>query len=359
MAKNHSLGIFDKFLSVWVGISMIFGAFLGYKFPEFASVLGNWQIANVSIPVAIVLLFMMYPIMLKIDFKSIMDVRTNTKPLTITLIVNWAIKPFTMALISYVFMRYIFKAFVPESLASEYIAGMILLGLAPCTAMVLVWTYLANGNINYALVQVAVNDLIILFLFAPLGKLLIGVSTGFPVPFATIFWSVVFYVAIPLVLALVTRNIITKSKGKDYLEKRIIPKFEPFTKIGLILTLILVFMFQGTIIFQKPFDIILIAIPLVLQTYLIFGIGYIMTQKLKVRYYEAAPSTFIGASNFFELSIAVSMILFGMSSGATLATVVGVLVEVPLMLSLVKIMKTNKKKFEKITFEKELVVEEE
>jgi len=219
--------------------------------------------------------------------------------------------------------------------------------------------HLANGNINYALVQVAVNDLIILFLFAPLGKLLIGVSTGFPVPFETIFWSVVFYVAIPLVLALITRNFVSRNKGKDYLEKKVIPKFEPFTKIGLILTLILVFMFQGKVIFQKPFDIVLIAIPLIIQTYLIFGIGYIMTRKFKVRYYEAAPSTFIGASNFFELSIAVSMILFGMSSGATLATVVGVLVEVPLMLSLVKIMKVNREKFEEIKMEKKLVEAEE
>lgn len=342
---EKKLDFFNKYLSIWVAISMIFGASLGNLLPNFANKLGSWQIANVSIPVAVVLLFMMYPIMLKIEFKEVVNIKKNLKPLFLTLIVNWAIKPFTMALISWLFMRFIFAPFIPETLASEYIAGMILLGLAPCTAMVLVWTYLANGNVNYALVQVAINDLVILFLFAPLGKLLIGVSTGFPVPFSTIFWSVIFYVAVPLLSAIITRRFVVKNKGKEYLEKKVIPRFDPFTKLGLLLTLVLVFMFQGKTIFENPLYILLIAIPLILQTYLIFSIGFIGAKLSKIRYLEAAPSTFIGASNFFELSIAVALILFGMNSGAALATVVGVLVEVPVMLSLVAIMKRNKEKF--------------
>lgn len=344
MAEER-LDFFSKYLSIWVAISMIFGALLGNFLPNFANNLGSWEIANVSIPVAIVLLFMMYPIMLKIEFKEVVNVQKNSKPLFLTLIVNWAIKPFTMAILSWLFMRFIFAPFIPDVLANEYIAGMILLGLAPCTAMVLVWTYLAKGNINYALVQVAINDLVILFVFAPLGKLLIGVSTGFPVPFSTIFWSVIFYVAIPLLLAIITRRFVIQNKGKKYLEEKVIPRFDPFTKIGLLLTLVFVFMFQGKTIFENPLHILLIAIPLMLQTYLIFYIGYAGAKILKIEYFEAAPSTFIGASNFFELSIAVALILFGMDSGAALATVVGVLVEVPVMLSLVAIMKKNREKF--------------
>lgn len=343
--SDEKLDIFSKYLSIWVGLAMLAGAFLGNVMPSVATALGGWSVANVSIPVAIVLLFMMYPIMLKIDFKEITNVRKNSRPLLVTLIINWAIKPFTMAVISYVFMRYIFGSIIPAEIASEYIAGMILLGLAPCTAMVLVWTYLAKGNINYALVQVAANDLLILFLFAPLGKLLIGVSTGFPVPFWTIFWSVIFYVAIPLILAIITRKTVIKAKGRSYYNGEFVRKFDPFTKIGLLLTLVLVFMFQGKTIMENPLHILLIAIPLILQTYLIFYIGYIVVKKVKINYAEAAPSTFIGASNFFELAIAVALILFGMDSGAALATVVGVLVEVPVMLSLVAIMKKEKNKF--------------
>jgi len=342
---EQRLDVFSKYLTVWVGVAMFLGAILGNILPGLSNSLGNWQIANVSIPVAIVLLFMMYPIMLKIEFKEILNVNKNSRPLLVTLVVNWAIKPFTMAFISWLFMRIFFNPMIPDGLANEYVAGMVLLGLAPCTAMVLVWTYLAKGNINYALVQVAINDLVILFLFAPMGKLLIGVSTGFPVPFSTIFWSVVFYVAIPLSLALLTRKLVVKRRGEKYLKETLIKRFDPFTKIGLLLTLILVFMFQGKTIIDNPLHILLIAIPLLLQTYLIFFIGYFAVKKLKIDYAEAAPSTFIGASNFFELSIAVALILFGMNSGAALATVVGVLVEVPVMLSLVAIMKNRKDAF--------------
>jgi len=243
-------------------------------------------------------------------------------------------------------MRVLYSAIIPVSLQSEYIAGMILLGLAPCTAMVLVWTYLAKGNIHYALVQVSANDLVILILFAPLGKFLLGITTDFPVPLATIFYSVLFYVAIPLVLAALTRHFAIKKKGIEWFERELLKKIDWVTPLGLLITLVLIFIFQGEKIVQYPVHILLIAIPLIIQTYLIFYIGYFSAKKLRINYPEAAPSTFIGASNFFELSVAVALILFGMNSGATLATVVGVLVEVPVMLSLVEIMKRNKTKFE-------------
>lgn len=339
------LNFFDKYLTIWVAICIIAGTGIGYFFPSFSKYLGSIEVANVSIPVALVLLAMMYPIMLKINFEEILNVKNNSKPLILTLIINWAIKPFTMAFIAWLFMRIIYSAIIPASIQSEYIAGMILLGLAPCTAMVLVWTHLAKANINYALIQVSVNDFIILILFAPLGKLLLGITTDFPVPFATIFFSVLFYVAIPLILAFLTRYLLVKNKGKSWFENKFVKEIEWITPVGLLITLILIFIFQGDKIINHPLHILLIAIPLILQTYLIFYIGYFGARKLKIPFNEAAPSAFIGASNFFELSVAVALILFGMNSGATLATVVGVLVEVPVMLSLVKIMNLNKNKF--------------
>ncbi len=343
--EERALNFFDRYLSLWVVICIILGTAIGYFFPQAASTLGSFEIANVSIPVAIVLLAMMYPIMLKISLREVVAVKRNSKPLVLTLILNWAIKPFTMAFIAWVFMRFIYSAIIPVSLQSEYIAGMILLGLAPCTAMVLVWTYLTKANIHYALIQVSVNDLIILVLFAPLGKFLLGVTTGFPVPLATIFFSVLFYVAVPLTLAGITRFIVIKKKGFEWFERKLVEKLDWVTPLGLLITLVLIFIFQGIKIINYPLHILLIAIPLVLQTYLIFYIGYLGARKLRIPFKEAAPSTFIGASNFFELAVAVALILFGMDSGATLATVVGVLVEVPVMLSLVRIMKANKNKF--------------
>ncbi|MBS3158716.1 ACR3 family arsenite efflux transporter [Candidatus Woesearchaeota archaeon] len=340
-----ALNFFDRYLSVWVAICIILGTAIGYFLPETASSLGKFEVANVSIPVAVVLLIMMYPIMLKISFKKIMEVKKTPKPLMVTIIINWAIKPFTMAFIAFVFMKIFYSRLITVPLQNEYIAGMILLGLAPCTAMVLVWTYLAKADIHYALVQVSVNDLIILVLFAPLGKFLLGVTTDFPVPLATIFFSVLFYVALPLALAALTRYVIIKKKGIGWFERKIIEKLDWVTPLGLLITLILIFIFQGNKIINYPVHIFLIAIPLILQTYLIFYIGYFAAKRLKIPFKEAAPSAFIGASNFFELSVAVALVLFGMNSGATLATVVGVLVEVPVMLSLVKIMKANKNKF--------------
>jgi ACR3 family arsenite transporter len=343
--EERALNYFDRYLSIWVTVCIILGTAVGYFFPKAAASLGGIEVANVSLPVAIVLLIMMYPIMLKISLKEVMAVSKNSKPLLLTLVINWAIKPFTMALIAWIFMRVLYSTAIPNSLQSEYIAGMILLGLAPCTAMVLVWTHLAKANIHYALVQVSVNDLLILILFAPMGKFLIGVTTDFPVPLTTIFFSVLFYVAIPLTAAGLTRFFVIKYKGIDWFELNFVKKLDWVTPLGLLITLILIFVFQGDKIIHHPFHILLIAIPLILQTYLIFYIGYFGAKALKIPFPEAAPSAFIGASNFFELSVAVALILFGMNSGATLATVVGVLVEVPVMLSLVKIMKANKAKF--------------
>lgn len=344
--ESKQLDFFSKYLSIWVALCIGLGTALGYFLPEMADTLGDFEIASVSIPVAIVLLLMMYPIMLKIDFGEVFNVRRNGTPLILTLIINWAIKPFTMALIAWLFMRFIFASLIPQDLQEEYVAGMILLGLAPCTAMVLVWTHLARGNINYALIQVSVNDLIILVLFAPLGKLLLGITTDFPVPLATIFFSVLFYVALPLTLAMITRHMIIRSRGLDWFEGHFIPRLEWICPVGLLITLVLLFLFQGEKIIDHPAHIVLIAIPLLIQTYIIFFIGYLGAKRLRIPFREAAPSTFIGASNFFELAVAVALILFGMNSGATLATVVGVLVEVPVMLSLVEIMKRNKEKFQ-------------
>jgi ACR3 family arsenite transporter len=343
--EERELDFFSKYLSVWVAICIVLGTAVGYAFPGFADALGRIEIANVSIPVAIVLLIMMYPVMLKINFEELLNVKANLKPLALTLVVNWVIKPFTMAFVAWLFMRVLFASLIPADLQAQYIAGMILLGIAPCTAMVLVWTYLARANINYALIQVSVNDLIILVLFAPLGKFLLGVTTDFPVPLMTIFVSVLFYVAIPLGLAMLTRQVVIRKKGITWFENHLIKKIEWVTPVGLLITLILIFVFQGDNIINYPLHIFLIAIPLVLQTYLIFSIGYMGAKFLKIPYMEAAPSTFIGASNFFELAVAVALILFGMESGAALATVVGVLVEVPVMLSLVKIMDRNREKF--------------
>lgn len=345
MEEDRELDFFSKYLSIWVGICIVLGTFIGYFFPEFANILGKFEIANVSIPIAVVLLVMMYPIMLKISFSEILNVRRNSKPLSLTVFVNWAIKPFTMTLIAVFFISMVFSEFIPANLQSEYIAGLIILGLAPCTAMVLVWTFLANGNISYALVQVSVNDLIILILFAPLGAFLVGETTDFPIPIRTIFFSVLFYVAIPLGLAVLTRYIAIQKKGINWLENTLIKDLEWVTPAGLLVTLILIFTLQGERIINYPVHIVLIAIPIIVQTYFIFGISYAGAKLLRIPYYEAAPSTFIAPSNFFELAVATTLILFGAGSGATLATVVGVLVEVPVMLSLVRIMRSKHDKF--------------
>lgn len=341
---EKDLDVFNKYLSVWVAICILSGTLLGYFFPSLSTFLSEIEFANVSLPIAIVLLMMMYPIMLKVKYSELLNFKKNIKTIAFTLTINWAIQPFVMAFIAWLFMAIIFSSIIPEKLHTEYMIGMIILALAPCTAMTLVWTYLAKASVSCALLQVSINDLLILILYVPLGVFLLGV-TGFSVPFDTLFVSILLYVAVPLGLAALTRQITIRKKGEKWLETHIIEKLDKITPVGLLITLILIFIFQGDKIISYPYHLILIAIPLLIHTFLIFALGYFGSQKLKIPYAEAAPTAFIGASSFFELAVAVSTILFGVHSGVTLAVTVGVLVEVPVMLTLVEIMKRNKSKF--------------
>ncbi len=342
--STASIGFFQKYLTLWVIACMALGTMIGYFIPEIPAFLNQFEYANVSIPIALLIWVMIYPMMLKVDFQSIKHVGRNPKGLFVTWITNWVIKPFTMFGIAYVFFFVIFKVFITPELATEYLAGAILLGAAPCTAMVFVWSSLTKGNPAYTVVQVATNDLIILVLFIPIVKLLLGVS-NVSVPWDTLIISVVLFVAIPLISGVLTRLLIVKRKGLEYFETKFITKFDSATIVGLLLTLVLLFCFQGEVIVNNPLHILLIAIPLVIQTFLIFFIAYGASWKLKLPHEIAAPAGMIGASNFFELSVAVAIALFGLDSPAVLATVVGVLTEVPVMLILVKIANKTKGQF--------------
>ncbi|PIQ34277.1 MAG: arsenical-resistance protein [Bacteroidetes bacterium CG18_big_fil_WC_8_21_14_2_50_41_14] len=346
MSKIQGISFFDRYLSLWVAICIILGIALGKLLPIVPETLGKLEYANVSIPIAVLIWIMIFPMMLKIDFTSIVNAVKMPKGLTVTLVVNWLIKPFTMFGIAYLFFYVIFKAFIPADLAKEYLAGAVLLGAAPCTAMVFVWSHLTKGDPAYTLVQVAINDLIILVAFIPIVTFLLDVS-GITIPWNTLILSVVLFVVIPLVLAMFTRHTVIMRKGIDYFEKIFLKKFTSTTITGLLLTLIIIFSFQGDVIFKNPFSILLIAIPLIIQTFLIFFIAYGWAFKWKLPHNIAAPAAMIGASNFFELSVAVAIVLFGLNSGATLATVVGVLVEVPVMLTLVKIANRTSGSFNK------------
>ena len=339
--KNTSgISFFEKYLTLWVILCMGLGIAISLWLPAIPDFLGRFEYYNVSIPVAILIWLMIYPMMLKVDFASIKNVGKNPKGLVVTWTVNWVIKPFTMFAISYLFFFIIFKAFIPASLAKDYLAGAILLGAAPCTAMVFVWSHLTKGNPAHTLVQVATNDLIILPAFAPIVGLLFmlgGISvSGIGVPWATLFLSVALFVVIPLVLGWLSRVLITKHRGRDYFENKFIPKFNNITIAGLLLTLVIIFSFQGSKIVSQPADILLIAVPLVIQTVLIFFIAYTWAKAWKLPHDIAAPGAMIGASNFFELAVAVAISVFGLQSAAALTTIVGVLVEVPLMLALVR-----------------------
>lgn len=345
MDNKRGISIFQKYLSVWVIICMIIGVLIGRFLPQIPEFLNRFEFAKVSIPMAILIWIMIYPMMMKVDFQSIKNVGKNPKGLFVTWIVNWLIKPFTMYGIAMLFFLVIFKAFITPELATEYLAGAVLLGAAPCTAMVFVWSTLTNGNPAYTVVQVATNDLIILVAFIPIVKFLLGVS-NVAVPWDTLIISVVLFVVIPLAAGLLTRCIITKRKGKEYFENTFTKKFDGITTIGLLLTLILIFAFQGNTILANPLHIVLIAVPLILQTFLIFAIAYLACKFLKLPHNIAAPAGMIGASNFFELAVAVAIALFGTTSPAALATTVGVLTEVPVMLFLVSIANKTKKYFQ-------------
>ena len=336
-------------MTVWVLLCIGAGILLGKMAPGIAVKLDALSVYQVSIPIAICLFFMMYPIMVKIDFSEVARAAKTPKPVALTLFINWAIKPFTMYLIATFFLGYLFKGFLPGTeiiktgqeveLWRSYIAGAILLGIAPCTAMVLMWSYLARGNDGLTLVMVAINSLTMLVLYAPLGGFLLGVN-AMPIPWQTILLSVTIYVALPLVAGYLSRKWIIKSKGLEWFNTRFLRFLTPVSMIALLITLVLLFSFKGEIIINNPLTILWIAVPLFVQTMLIFGLGYfVLARLLKLSYHDAAPAAMIGASNHFEVAIATATMLFGLSSGAALATVVGVLIEVPLMLMLVSICK--------------------
>jgi arsenite transporter len=338
MSKNQNAGIgfFQQYLTVWVILCMAAGVLIGKFLPSIPAFLNQFEYAKVSIPVAILIWVMIYPMMMKVDFQSVKNVGKSPKGLFVTWVTNWLIKPFSMYAISSFFLYVVFKGFIAPDLAKEYLAGAILLGAAPCTAMVFVWSLLTKGNPAYTVVQVASNDLIILVAFVPIVKFLLGVS-DVSVPWDTLILSVVLFVVIPLAGGILTRLWVTKSKGVDYFENTFVHKFDNVTVVGLLLTLILLFSFQGDTIINNPLHIILIAVPLTIQTFLIFFIAYLACKWLKLPHDIAAPAGMIGASNFFELSVAVAIALFGTASPAALATTVGVLTEVPVMLMLVSI----------------------
>lgn len=343
--KENGIGLWERYLSLWVALSMIIGVALGQFVPAIPEFLSQFEYYNVSIPTAILVWLMIFPMMLKIDFSSIVNATKKPKGLILTTAVNWLIKPFTMYAISAFFFLVVFKPFLSPELANEYIAGAILLGAAPCTAMVFVWSELTKGDPAYTLLQVSINDIIVLFLYAPIVALLLGIG-NVSVPINTLLLSIFVFIVIPLVLGIVVRKKIVKQKGEHYFEKDFVNKFDGTTRIGLLLTLVIIFSFQGERILSNPFHILLIAIPLIVQNIVIFFLGYGGAKACKLPFSIAAPAAMVGTSNFFELAVAVSIALFGLNSGATLATVVGVLVEVPVMLLLVKFSNKTKHWFD-------------
>lgn len=342
--KNSGISFFQRYLSLWVLLCMIVGVLIGRFLPSIPDTLGALQIAGISIPIAILIWVMIYPMMMKVDFQSMKQIGRNPKGLIITWITNWLIKPFTMYGIAYLFLFIVFKAFITPELATEYLAGAVLLGAAPCTAMVFVWSTLTKGNPAYTVVQVATNDLIILVAFVPIVKFLLGVS-NVAVPYSTLFVSVILFVVIPLVGGVMTRVSVVRKKGQEYFDNVFVHKFDNATIVGLLLTLVIIFSSQAEVILSNPIHIVLIAVPLILQTFLIFFIAYGAAKLVKLPFDIAAPAGMIGASNFFELAVAVAIALFGTTSPAALATTVGVLTEVPVMLTLVRIANKTKGRF--------------
>lgn len=329
------MGLFERYLSVWVGLCIVAGVLLGNLVPGAFQFIARLEYAHVNLAVAVLIWIMIYPMMVQIDFSAIKDVGKKPKGLVLTLVVNWLIKPFTMAALGWLFFKVIFVDWVDPESATEYIAGMILLGVAPCTAMVFVWSQLTKGDPNYTLVQVSVNDIIMVFAFAPLAALLLGVS-DIAVPWETLLLSVALYVVLPLIAGAFTRHRLERKHDGDGVAA-LVHRLKPWSVIGLLATVVLLFGFQAEKIITNPLAIVLIAIPLLLQTYGIFAIAYGAAKAMKLPHNIAAPACLIGTSNFFELAVAVAISLFGLNSGAALATVVGVLVEVPVMLSLVAI----------------------
>ncbi|MCB2028723.1 MAG: ACR3 family arsenite efflux transporter [Rhodoferax sp.] len=327
------MGLFERFLTVWVGLGILAGVALGLWLPGLFQAIAAFELAHVNLVVAVFIWVMIYPMMIQIDLAAVKDVGKRPRGLVLTLVINWLVKPFTMAALAVLFFQYVFAPWVDPQSASEYIAGMILLGVAPCTAMVFVWSQLTKGDPNYTLVQVSVNDLIMVFAFAPIAAFLLGV-TDVTVPWQTLLLSTVLYVVLPLVAGVLTRKAWMARGGAQRLAQGV-AALKPWSVVGLIATVVLLFGFQAETLIAKPLIILLIAVPLVLQSYGIFAIAYVAARRMKLPHDIAAPACLIGTSNFFELAVAVAISLFGLHSGAALATVVGVLVEVPVMLSLV------------------------
>lgn len=341
MSNDSKISFFDKYLTVWVIICMVIGIIISQYFPFVIEFLSKFEYAQISIPMAILIWIMIYPMMLKIDFNSIKRVKDNLRAIVLTWCVNWLIQPFSMYLISLIFFTIIYQTIMTVDLATQYLIGAVLLGTAPCTAMVFVWSELTNGNPAYTLVQVATNDIIILFAYVPIVTYLLGISK-IAIPYDTLILSVILFVVIPFIASIITRKYFINNKGVDYLENTFIPKFNNITTIGLLLTLIFIFSFQGNLILSNPQDIVLIAIPFAIQIFLVFTIAYMSAKLLKIPQNIAAPASMVGASNFFELAVAIAIALYGIGSPVALATTVGVLIEVPLMLLLVKIINNTK-----------------
>ena len=337
---------FERFLSLWVALCIVVGILLGRFIPGLFQALGSMEIAQVNLPVAVLIWLMILPMLLKIDFRSLSEVRQHWKGVGVTLFINWAIKPFSMALLGWLFIRNLFADWLPADQLDSYIAGLILLAAAPCTAMVFVWSDLSNGHPGFTLSQVALNDVIMVVAFAPIVALLLGISS-IHVPWDTLLLSVVLYIVLPVVVAGIWRSWLVRGKDGEARLKRVLDRMHPVSLSALLLTLVLLFGFQGQQIIDKPLIILLLAIPILIQVYFNSGLAYWLNRKFGVEHCVAAPSALIGASNFFELAVAAAISLFGLQSGAALATVVGVLVEVPVMLSVVWIVNRSKPWYER------------
>lgn len=343
-ATGAELGLFERYLTLWVAVCIIVGITLGNLLPDFFQTIGTLEIAQVNLPVALLIWLMIIPMMIKVDFAALHRVKEHWRGISVTLFVNWAVKPFSMALLGWLFIRYLFAPYLPADQIDSYIAGLILLAAAPCTAMVFVWSNLSDGEPNFTLTQVALNDTIMIFAFAPIVGLLLGLS-AITVPWDTLFLSVFLYIVIPVIFAHWWRSSLLKRGGEEKLQ-RVLDRFHPVSLIALLVTLVLLFGFQGGQIIQQPLIIAMLAIPILIQVYFNSGLAYLLNRKVKEAHCVAAPSALIGASNFFELAVAAAISLFGFDSGAALATVVGVLVEVPVMLSVVKIVNRSKAWYE-------------
>ncbi|MEX2573722.1 MAG: ACR3 family arsenite efflux transporter [Balneolaceae bacterium] len=340
--SNKSIDFFEKYLTIWVLLCIGVGILIGYLAGDSIEVLSDLNVYSVNIPITLLIWAMIYPMMLQIDFASLKDIGRSPKGIVWVVIINWLVKPFTMAFFAWLFFSQLYSAWIDPTMANEYIAGAILLGAAPCTAMVFVWSYLSDGDPNYTLVQVSVNDLLILILFIPIVAFLLGI-TDITIPYETLVSSIVAFVVAPLVAGYVTHKVLVKAKGLKWYTTQFLPMFKPVSISALLITLVLLFAYQGERILAEPLLILLIAIPLIIQTYLIFFLAWYGGKWINLNYQTCAPGAMIGASNFFELAVAVAIMLFGIQSGAALVTVVGVLIEVPIMLSLVRF--ANSRKF--------------